>query len=239
MSALYEELDYEVWLAGSTESARVAVPLIMDALSPRSVVDVGCGLGAWLAVFKEHAVEDVYGYDGPWVDRSKLLVAPGEFEGADLRKPLVAERRFDLSLCLEVAHVLEPEHAKPLVASLTALGEIVVFSAGIPGQGGSTQLNEQWPGYWAALFASHGYVATDPFREALWEQPDVKWWFAQNMLAFAPEEALNRLPTLAGARCDAAPRRLVHPGCLRQRLDDLEALQAQRPRRRLWQRTTT
>ena len=239
MTSVYENLDYEVWLEGSMESARVAVPLILEAVAPRSVVDVGSGLGAWLAVFKEHGVEDVRGYDGPWVDRSQLLIAPGEFIGADLREPLAVDRRFDLALCLEVAHVLEPEHASPLVDALTSFADVVVFSAGIPGQGGSTQLNEQWPGYWAELFATHEYVVADPFRTRLWEGPDLKWWFAQNMLCYAQPAALERLPLLARTRCEGAPLPLVHPGCLRHVLGELEAARAPRTTRWPWQRAAT
>lgn len=229
-----ENLDYEAWLAGSTESADVAVPLIMDAIHPTSVADVGCGLGAWLAVFKQHGVEDVLGYDGPWVDRSHLLVAPAEFQGADLREPLAVERRFDLAICLEVAHMLEPEHATTVVEALVALADVVVFSAGIPGQGASMHRNEQWPEHWAGLFAAHGYSASDPFRLALWEEPAVKWWFAQNMLCYAEPAALAGLPVLDEARCERAPLSLVHPGCLGHVLGEIENARPRRPT--LWPR---
>ena len=122
-----------------------------------------------------------------------------------------SERRFDLALCLEVAHILDEEVGPQLVDSLLAR-RLVLFGAAIPGQGGST-LNEQWPRYWAELFARRGYVATDPFRAALWEHPDVKWWFAQNTVYFATPDALARMPVLAAARCSDAPLPLVHPGC--------------------------
>src|SRR5215217_4033202 len=45
-------------------SARVIVPLVLELVQPRSVVDVGCGTGEWLSVFEEHGVEDVWGVDG-------------------------------------------------------------------------------------------------------------------------------------------------------------------------------
>lgn len=229
------QLDYRWWLAGSTESADVAVPLIVDALRPASVADVGCGLGQWLAVFKRHGVEEVLGYDGPWIDRSQLFVAPAEFVGADLNEPLPVARRFDLALCLEVVHMLEPERAAPVVASLVELSDAVVFSAGVPGQGGTLQQNEQWPAYWAALFADHGYVACDPFRLALWEEPSVKWWFAQNMLVYATPEAVAARQALSASRCEGEPLRLVHPGCLQQaRVDLEEATRSLQPPRRSW-----
>ena len=210
----FDTVDFEEWLAGSTESAAVVVPLLVQAFEPASVVDVGCGLGQWLAVLKEHGVEDVRGYDGPWIDRSHLLVAPPEFVAADLNEPLAAERRFDLALCLEVAQILHPESAAPLVAALTGLADVVVFSAAIPGQGGILHENEQWPQYWAELFAERGYVASDPFRLALWTREDVKWWFRQNLVCFSTVAALEQRPVLASARCSGAPLPLVHPGCL-------------------------
>jgi SAM-dependent methyltransferase len=234
VASIFEQLDYEDWLRGSTESARVAVPLVLEEIPARSVVDVGCGLGAWLAVFKEHGVEDVLGYDGPWVDRSRLLVTPGEFRVADFHEPLEAERRFDVAVCLEVAHLLEPEHAPRFVEDLVSLAEVVLFSAAIPGQGGIHHVNEQWPRYWAELFRSRGYVATDPFRVALWEHPDVKWWFAQNIVCYVTPAALERLPGLARARCATAPLALVHPECLERYSDELLEREAKPSTTRAW-----
>jgi SAM-dependent methyltransferase len=235
VASIFEQLDYEDWLRGSTESARVAVPLVLEEIPARSVVDVGCGLGAWLAVFKEHGVEDVLGYDGPWVDRSRLLVTPGEFRAVDFHEPIEVERWFDLAVCLEVAHLLDAEHADRFVETLVSLADVVLFSAAIPGQGGLHHVNEQWPSYWAELFRSRDYVATDPFRAALWEQPDVKWWFAQNIVCYVASSALERLPGLARARCATAPLPLVHPGCLASHVEALEERQeprAARPWRR-------
>ena len=89
----FDEVDFPSWLKGSRESAAILVPHIMDDIAPRSVVDVGCGLGAWLAVFSEHSVRDVVGLDGPWVDHAALEIAADDFRVADLREPLALERR--------------------------------------------------------------------------------------------------------------------------------------------------
>ena len=139
------------------------------------------------------------------------------------------KRRFDLALCLEVAQILQPERAEPLVAALVALSDVVVFSAVVPGQGGILHENEQWPQYWAELFAAHGYVASDPFRLTLWERDDVSWWFRQNLVCYSTREALKIHAALAQARCEGAPLSLVHPGCLEQaRLDAGGPQQARR-----------
>jgi ribosomal protein L11 methylase PrmA len=46
---------------GTRSSAEVIVPLVLEVVKARSVIDVGCGTGEWLSVFKEHGVEDIGG----------------------------------------------------------------------------------------------------------------------------------------------------------------------------------
>jgi len=211
----FDDIDFPSWLSGSRESATVLVPQLMEEIAPRSVVDVGCGLGAWLAVFLENGVSDVVGLDGHWVDRSVLEIDAADFQVADLGRSLALGRRFDLALCLEVGQLLDPSLAEQLVLSLTELSDVVVFSSAIPGQGGLGHVNEQWPRYWANLFAHYSYIATDPFRLRIWEEPDVKWWFAQNTICLVSTRALPGLPALGQHVCaDGIPLALVHPGCL-------------------------
>lgn len=233
----FDDVDYPSWLSGSRESAAVLVPLMMEEIAPRSVVDVGCGLGAWLAVFAEHGVHDVVGLDGPWVDQKLLEIDAAAFRVADLAEPLDLGRRFDLALCLEAAHLLEPPSAERLVLSLTSLSDVVVFSAAIPGQGGLGHVNEQWPGFWAELFAEHSYVATDPFRLRVWEDPDVKWWFAQNTVCLVATRALPRLASLGKHVCaNGTPLPLVHPGCLGAVIDAHTPPSQARPSRLPWRK---
>jgi SAM-dependent methyltransferase len=201
---------FTAYVEGALRSARVVVPLVRELLDPRSVVDVGCGTGAFLRVFREGGVDDVLGVDGGYVDRRLLLIPEDRFQAADLGEPLRVGREFDLALCLEVADDLAPERAEPFVRSLTALAPAVLFSAAVPAQGGQCQRNEQWPDYWIALFRERGYAAFDCIREALWNRPEVEWWYAQNTILFAREEVAARRPQLrARSREPVLP--LVHP----------------------------
>src|SRR5688572_26586138 len=97
---------YEERREGARRSARAIVPIVLDLLRPRSLVDIGGGEGTWLAVFREHGVEDVLGVDGPWVDRSRLEIPAGRFREADLTQPIRLDREFDLTVSLEVAEHL-------------------------------------------------------------------------------------------------------------------------------------
>ncbi len=179
------------------------MPLLIERFRPASVVDVGCGSGAWLKVFREHGVGDVVGVDGPHVPRESLRIPPENFVAANLADSLRLDRRFDLALSLEVAHYL-PRHAGvALVGSIAALAPVVLFGAALPGQPGGPGHNLQWPGWWAELFRGRGLRAEDWLRPLVWEDPEVDWWYAQNTILYVADGAGSErvLP-------------LVHPGLL-------------------------
>ncbi len=181
---------------GSRRSAREIVPLILKLVQPRHVVDVGCGLGTWLSVFREHDIDDVFGVDGNYVDKSKLDIPEDRFLSFDLRKPLRMDRQFDLVLSLEVAEHLPGECAGIFIDSLTRLGPVVLFSAAIPFQGGTDHVNEQWPDYWVKRFQAKGYVVADCIRKRIWQNDNVEYWYAQNTLMFIRQDYLERHPLL-------------------------------------------
>src|SRR5487761_788829 len=160
----YDNAFYERLQEGTLRSAEAIVPIVVSWIRPRSVVDVGCGRGAWLSVFKRHGVESIAGIDGGYVDRKKLLVPEECFSPADLSAPLHREETFDLALCLEVAEHLSWRHAPNLIASLASLAPLVVFSAAVPGQSGVQHVNAQWPRYWVHLFADQGLRCLDVLR---------------------------------------------------------------------------
>ena len=164
-------------------SPKEMVPYIIDILHPKSVVDVGCGPAQWLRVFKDSGINDVLGIDGSPVPADILHIEQPEFMLCDLRKISEPDinRKFDLVLCLEVAEHLEPGYAHKLVETLVGLGEKIIFSAAVPNQTGENHLNEQYPDYWMNIFKKFSYSFLDPFREKFWRNPNVKWWYKQNM----------------------------------------------------------
>ena len=99
---------------GVRSSAEVVVPLVVQLLHPRSVVDVGCGTGTWLKVFEEQGVSDFCGLDGDYVGEA-LEIPTDHFVPADLRMGVTLDRRFDLAVSLEVAEHLPEESAADFV----------------------------------------------------------------------------------------------------------------------------
>ena len=143
-----------------------------------------------MEVFRNHHIDDILGVDGEWVPAKLLQIPSACFLAHDLMKPIEIKRRFDLAVSLEVAEHLDRDSARSFVQTLVKLSSVVLFSAAIPYQGGTHHVNEQWPDYWAELFARHGYVAIDCIREKGWNNQDVDWFYAQNMLVFADRQLL-------------------------------------------------
>jgi len=133
----------------------------------------------------------------------------------DLASPPPVNRRFDLALSVEVAEHLPEVAATSFVTSLTRLAPVVLFSAAMPGQGGTDHVNEQWPDYWAARFETLGYAWADCLRLKLWSRNDVQWWYAQNMLLYIDRQRVADYPALAPfiSTPGESPHRLVHPTC--------------------------
>lgn len=204
---------YDDQEAGSLRSAREIVPLILDWIQPKSVLDVGCGTGTWLSVFQQHGVREILGLDGDYVDRKRLLIPIDRFRACDLTEPPNLSGEFDLVMSLEVAEHLPAQHADTFINKLTGFGPAVLFSAAIPFQGGEHHVNEQWPDYWNAKFVARNFVPIDCIRRRIWDDENVEWWYAQNIILYVNGDLIERYPRLLEerAKSDAPPRSLVHP----------------------------
>jgi hypothetical protein len=172
------------------KSAQVVVPLLMELVEPKSVIDIGCGDGTWLAVCKDCGVDDIYGVDGDWIDKDQLAIPRERFLPFDLHKPFRTDRQFDLVLCLEVAQDLPFDNVKPFIHSLTRLGPVILFSSGIPFQRGvqPRAVNEQWPEFWVNLIEQKGFQIIDCLRKRIWQNDYVDCRYIQNLLLFAKRE---------------------------------------------------
>lgn len=218
MRQLYDRAFFDWVRLTALASARGLLPVVQGALAPASVVDVGCGEGAWLSVWAGLGVDAVTGIDGGHVDRASLMIPPGRFLATDLAKPFALPRRFDLVQSLEVAEHLPAASAEGFVDSLCGLGDVVLFSAAQPGQGGENHLNERSPSFWAALFMARGYAAFDCIRPALAGRGEVAPWYRFNTVLYANAAGQARLSKGALARRCDDPVALDRAGDLRWRL---------------------
>ena len=120
---------------GAHRSAKEVVPHVLELVRPSSVVDVGCGAGSWLSVFRDHGIIDVLGIDGESMSLDLLQIPREQFLTHDLTEPLVLGRRFDLALSLEVAEHLEPRKRVPFYCfpGQAGAGDLVFGRGAVPG----------------------------------------------------------------------------------------------------------
>ena len=135
-------------------SARAVLRNLFGFSQPDSVIDVGCGDGAWLRAALELDAEAVFGISQ---GEPQHGLPEDAFLQADLSEPgldaKIAERlgrKFDLVLALGVAELLPFERSAGFVDELCRLGDTILFSAAIPLQDGYP--NEQWTEFWGLHF---------------------------------------------------------------------------------------
>lgn len=208
------------------KASSIIVPLLVQKIKPKSVVDVGCGIGTFLNVFKKEGVRDIVGLDGEWVN-TELLKKYIDIESlkiVDLEKVLILGRRFDLAVSLEVAEHIKESSVDVFVENLVNLSDVIVFSAAFPGQGGQNHVNEQWPSYWAEKFGKHGYGFYDVLRPIFWDNKDIDIWYRQNMFLVLKESKKY----IVKAFVDNNSKKLlnfVHPEIFESHLQNSDRLQ--------------
>lgn len=190
----YDDTFFEYVNSGATRSAERILPLLLLHVEIGSVLDVGCGQGAWLTVYKSLGVKEITGLDGDYVDRDHLRIPNSSFVASDLSKGFDLGRRFDLVQSIEVAEHLPMTSAARFVDSLVQHGDLIMFSAAAKGQGGDYHINEQDYEYWRAHFARHGYVAIDYIRPLVLDDARIEPWYRYNLFLYASPARFEFLP---------------------------------------------
>ena len=148
----------------------------------------------------EAGAKTIRGVDGSWVKPELLMIPRERFTQYDLSQPglknKIPEDRFDLTISSEVAEHIDPQDTETYMDNLTSFSNVILFSAAIPGQGGTHHVNEQWPSYWTEKFSARGFVPVDCIRQKLWYDNEVHLWYRQNLMMFVKKNALGNYPAL-------------------------------------------
>lgn len=187
LSQVYDGEYYEHQVDESLRSARVVLHHLWSYFRPTSVLDVGCGRGAWLKACHELGSSVLLGFDGDWNSQSTMIDTAIHFRSIDLNRPFVPGSRVDLAMSLEVAEHLEPISSSQFVGCLSQASDAILFSAAYPGQGGTNHLNERPHTFWAGLFRDRNFVPFDLFRSFLWGNEEVGFCYRQNTFLYCKE----------------------------------------------------
>jgi len=189
-SPLYSDEFYKYQQDRSYMSAIEYAKHLHNYLSIDSIIDIGCGRGAWIKAFCHEfdikkPTEDAMGIDGPW-NYGKDLAEEFNFlpYNLDECQNLPLNRRFDLAISLELAEHLSPRSSQSLVDALCKLSDVIIFSAATRNQAGVGHINEKYPSHWASIFLSNGFAPYDLFRPALWGNINIAPWYLQNAFVY-------------------------------------------------------
>lgn len=217
MSNIYNERYYDDMLRKNPQIAEVLMPTILDVINPKSVIDFGCGIGAFLVEPQNRGIRFL-GIDGEYLDRKRLLISEDNFMVADLSKKVEIPEKYDLAISFEVAEHVNKENAEIFVENITNVSDVVVFSAAIPRQTGRGHVNLQPTSYWCDLFKKKGYVASNCLRKVFWKK-NVSPLRRQNIMLFAKRNRLQDIERtfekMGGDLYD-----IVHPEFLGLKLDE-------------------
>ncbi len=195
VATIQQQLAYE-------QSAATRLPSSLCLLSafgklgiPKSMIDLGCGPGHLVQIADSLGVW-AEGYDISLPEEEVHMPGQSTLYRADITDEsdmeVVALRPAELVLCWEVMEHLDPYFAEPVCDVLAEITEgTLLFSAAVPGQGGSGHINEQPNKYWIDLLTERGFVYVWPVTEALrgeWLQlAPSAYWYGRNLLVMRKE----------------------------------------------------
>lgn len=187
----------------TTAGAREVLRVLFDEIgTPNSMLDVGCGIGTWLAAASEFGCQVIHGLDGTVADQSQLVVSRNQLESIDFEGDWSVGNKFDLIISMEVAEHLTAAAADRLIRNMCESTDQVLFSAAIPRQPGQHHINCQWPSAWQAIFNKYGFQCSDQIRWKLWSNELVESWYRQNVFFASRARKDEAEPRLA---------RVIHP----------------------------
>ena len=159
----------------------------------KTAVDFGCGTGTFLKFLKDNGVI-VTGIDREYNEKRIVGITEKEFIQDDLTKPIHLNKKYDLSISLEVAEHLPESSAEIFITSLCEASNVVLFSAAVKGQGGVGHINEQFLSYWQKIFLKKGYFLLDIIRPEIWNDEKIPPYYCQNVVIFVHGDIYKNLP---------------------------------------------
>jgi SAM-dependent methyltransferase len=182
-----------------SQSCDAVADTIVEAFSPSSVVDVGCGTGLLLVALKNRGVRICLG-----IDYSEAALAICRERGVDtlrldLEHDAIPENvRADVVISTEVAEHLPESCADRFVNALCDIASTVVLTAAehaaFGESKGTDHVNEQPRQYWIKKFKSRGFKHDERRSQQLslyWQERGVAPFLYNTVMVFLRESGCS------------------------------------------------
>lgn len=162
---------------------------ISTFLRPDSFIDFGCSTGLYLREVQIRLPNiPAIGFEFSQ-DAVDCALCPKVYK-VDLTESLQIQKIPNtLGLCLEVLEHIEDKHWKPVLENMTKLCDKIIFSAALPGQGGTGHVNCRPKIDWIMRFHELGWVVDlDGSRHIIdyMRQGYHMGWFNNNAMVLIP-----------------------------------------------------
>jgi hypothetical protein len=170
-------------------TSQIVAEAVSKFLTIQTLTDVGCGSGIWTKNFllKNNAINKAFTIDLPGTDREYLDSQSRDvYKVVNIDKDLTMDPSLpsgvvDLVICVEVLEHIQELSARELISEFGKKTKFLVFSAAIPGQGGTHHINEQKYSYWYKHLRKAGFIPLDIFRDLL-KISEVPSYYKNNLI---------------------------------------------------------
>lgn len=138
---------------------------IVETLSIKSVLDVGCGMGYQMQEFMKYC-DTVVGIDGSSYVAENSPFKENIFKHDYTIGELETEDRYDLCWCCEFVEHVDELYVDNFLSTF-AFCKYVAMTHAVPGQGGHHHVNCQPREYWIDKMKVYGFEYDDEFTNTL------------------------------------------------------------------------
>lgn len=174
------EIDYDSIVREEGTWAQRLAEYIKEKINPSTVIDIGCGPGIYVDSLRN------LGLDAQGIDTDKRVHGRPHLRCQSMFD--LDDTKYDLVICMEVAEHIDEKFENQIVEKVSAaVGKTLIWTAALPGQGGTGHINCRPKEYWAEKLAGQGLVRDINKEQDLIEYAKNGYhmgWFANNLLFF-------------------------------------------------------